>query len=309
MKTNDLLFSLALAATVTGCYGLELDPGIDDVYVCEVDSECALGSACVAGVCRDQASLEGPRIRVLEPPLLAAFPIDQTTAIPIVVGGESLVLSDGDSDDAQAGYIEVLLDGAVVDTITEGDLEAGVSLSSVAAPEAAGLHHIGLVARRLDGEPFNGEDAAVASAFWIDDGREHVGILSPAPGFKVALESEELAIEIASLNFTFVNPGFTDPSEVDQNGSGYVHLYIDANVPNCIPSCNFEHQSAIMPAGLSRVNRLEAERGVLLPGELGTTRIQIVGQNLLQEPYYREGDTTELVFHQVPVQSIVEASQ
>ncbi len=309
MTTRFATFSFVLGCTISGCYGTQLDADVDGIFACDVDADCALGNVCAAGICQDRASLEGPAIEVLEPPPLAVFPMGQTTTIPLVVGGDSLVLSAGDSVEANAGYIEVLLDGAVVDTITQGDLVDGIALDSIIAPDDAGLHHIGLVARRLDGELFAGEQAAVASAFWIDDGREHVGILDPAPGFKVALESEDLQIEIAALNFTFVNPGFIDPAEVTETGRGYVHLYIDADVPTCIPACNFTHQTAIMPPGLSRVNRLVAERGVLLPGELGTTRIQIVAQDLLQQPYYREGDATQLVFHQVPVQSIVELGQ
>ncbi len=309
MISRYAIFLLSLGGLSTACYGTELDTSIDGLFACDADSDCTLGSVCSAGICLDRASLEGPSVRVLEPPPLAVFPAGDTTTIPLVVSGEDLVLTDGSTEEPNAGYIEVLLDGAVVDTITEGDLEAGVAIASIIAPEDAGLHHIGLVARRLDGELFSGEEAAVASAFWIDDGREHVGILDPAPGFKVALESDDLSIEIAALNFTFVNPGFVDPQEFDEPGAGYVHLYIDADVPTCIPACNFTHQAAIMPPGLSRVNRLVAERGVLLPGELGTTRIQIVAQDLLQQPYYREGDATELVFHQVPVQSIVEIDQ
>lgn len=310
MNRNHRIAAAAASALalLSGCYGTDLDSDIDGIYVCDVDRDCALGTSCSDGVCRDLTLLQGPSLRVLDPLPLSVFPVGETASIPLTIAGEYVTLANGASDEADAGYIEVLLDGALVDTITEGDLEDGVSLDSIIAPTDPGLHHIGLVARRLDGEIFPGETSSVATAFWIDDGREHVGILSPAPGVKVALESQELSIEIASLNFTLVNPGFISPDEVDDIGAGYVHLYVDAEVPNCIPECNFEHQSVLAPAGLSRVNRMVVERAVLLPGDLGTARIQIVAQNFLQQPYYREGDVTQLVFHQVPVQSIVEVA-
>lgn len=308
MNSRLLIPIFALGAATSACYSTALDSSLDEVFACRDDVDCALGAVCIGQVCRDEAALEGPILTVLDPPELAIFPIGETATVPLVIQGENLVLSSGNSDDAAAGYIEVLLDGAVVDTVTEGDLELGITVDSLIAPAAGGLHHIGLVARRLDGELFRGDSGNAATAFWIDDGREHVGILSPAPGFKIPVELEEIALEVASLNFTFVNPGFIGPDEVTMERAGYVHLYVDADVPSCIPSCNFEHQSVVTPAGLSRVNRIQVARGVTLPGELGTARLQIVAQDLLQQPYYRADDPEDLVFHQVPVQSIVEVA-
>lgn len=309
MTRRSFIPAFAFGLTVSGCYGTSLDSSLDEVFACSEDIDCALGSVCVAQVCRVEAAIEGPRLRVVDPPELAVFPIDKTTSIPLTVEGENLTLTATDSRNSAAGYIEVLLDGAVVDTITEGDLEGGITIDPLVAPTTGGLHHIGLVPRRLNGEPFRGENTAVASAFWIDDGREQVGILSPAPGFKISVDLEEVPLEIASLNFTFINPGFISPDEVAMERAGYVHFYVDADVPTCIPSCNFEHQSVVTPAGLSRVNRIRVDRGVVLPGELGTARLQIVAQDLLQQPYYRDGNVEELVFHQVPVQSVLEVTQ
>jgi hypothetical protein len=193
----------------------------------------------------------------------------------------------------------------VIDSIVEGDLEDGIQLDTLPLPQAPGLHHIRLVARHLDGEEFDGERAVAHAAFWVDNHEEQVGILSPPPGTKIPLgDGENLKVEIASLNFTFVNPGFIGPDEVDLTGLGYVHLYVDADVPSCLPGCNFDYQTSIIPAGLSRVNRIIAEEGVLLPEGVGTVKLQIVAQSPENAPYYRDEGTGEVVYYSVAIQSV-----
>src|SRR5688572_4679270 len=103
-----------------GCYEAELDPNLYGVYVCDQDSDCALGSTCVEGVCEaDPNGGTGPTIRVTDPPQLEIFPSDQQTRIPLIVTGQNLELTASDGSDAatNAGYVEILLDGAVVETI------------------------------------------------------------------------------------------------------------------------------------------------------------------------------------------------
>ena len=172
-----------------------------------------------------------------------------------------------------------------------------------------GLHHVVLSARRLTGERFDGPLSEAHVAFWVDDGEEHVGILSPAPASRVQLGGEALAIEIAALNFTFVNPGFMDPTAGAESHQGYVHLFVDSDVPGCLPECNFEYQTSIIPRGLSRVNRLTAEQGLLLPEGVGTVRLQIVAQTTANLPYYQTNDPVVLVYDEVPVQSVLGSGQ
>ena len=78
-----------------------------------------------------------------------------------------------------------------------------------------------------------------------------------------------------------------------------------ADVPGCLPECNFDYQTSIIPQGLSRVNRLRAEQGLLLPDGVGTVTLQIVAQTMANTPYYREEDPVELVYDEVPVQSVL----
>ena len=304
-------FSLYLATftmtAIVGCYDASLSPSLDDIYVCDADADCALGSRCIDSVCRVLVDEQDPAIQVISPASLDVFEMGADAAVPIVVAGARLELSNQPDDEINVGYIEVLIDGAVVDTITAGDLEEGVELEGVAMPTEPGLHHISMVARRPNGDAFEGDYAHDSTGFWVDDGQEHIGILSPPPGEKIPLGAgEPLTVDIVSLNFTMANPGFVSPDDVEEPGLGYVHLYLDATLPGCLPSCNFEHQSAIIPAGLSRVNRITAEQAVLLPNELGAVQVQVVAQTLTNAPYLRGGNASDYVFHSVPVQSTVE---
>lgn len=300
------LFAAALLG-LAGCYGGSLDAGLDEVYTCDVDNDCSLGSRCLESLCRVLIDEQDPALQLLSPAPLEVFPIEQGGALPIAVAGARLALSSDPQADTNAGYIDVLVDGALADTMTAGDLEQGVELNTVALPLTAGLHHLTLVARRPGGDQFEGDFSRTTTGFWVDDGEEHIGILSPPPGEQVPLgNGVPLAVEVVSLNFTMVNPGFVSPTEVEQPGLGYVHLYLDATLPGCLPACNFEHQSAIIPAGLSRVNQLTAEQAVLLPAEIGTVQVQVVAQTLTNSPYLRAEGLGEFVFHSVPVQSMIE---
>lgn len=304
MRTCSKLSVLASAVLATGCFAADLDTDVSGVFVCEVDMECPLGQGCIDNLCRDYEEQVGPSVEILDPPMLGVFD-PGTASIPVSVRGSNLELSAVDSDGPSVGYIEVYLDGVLVDAITEGSLEDGVQLQGLNAPEEPGLHHIVLAARHLDGERFENDESEAHIAFWIDNGEEQVGILRPAPGSRVQLGTDQLEVEIAALNFTFVNPGFIGPSETERSHEGYVHLFVDADVPGCLPECNFDYQTSIIPQGLSRVNRLRAEQGLLLPDGVGTVTLQIVAQTMANTPYYREEDPVELVYDEVPVQSVL----
>jgi hypothetical protein len=304
--TTQRLHLHALAALLcSACYTADFDPDIAGVFACEEDVDCALGQACAAGVCVSASEENGPVLQLASPSQLDIYALGLDTDVQVVVAGRDLVLSGEDPDDPLAGYIEVELDGAVIDTIVEGDLEDGIEIDAIPLPQAPGLHHVRVVSRHLDGDEFVGDRAVAHAAFWVDNGEEQVGILTPPPGTKIPLgDGENLKVEVASLNFTFVNPGFIGPDEVDLTGLGYVHLYVDANVPSCLPGCNFDYQTSIIPAGLSRVNRIIAEEGVLLPDGVGTVKLQIVAQSPDNSPYYRDAGTGEVVYYSVAIQSV-----
>lgn len=309
-KIRELSTFTVLTVLTFGCYGGELDPSLNEIYVCEIDEECSVGSRCLENVCTISAEDQDPTLQLLSPAPLEVFSTEQGGALPITVAGARLQLTSQPDGDSNAGYIEILVDGALADTVTAGELDMGVEVPTVSMPTAPGLHHITIVARKVDGTLFEGSRARVSTGFWVDDGREHIGILSPPPGEKLPLgNGENLAVEVVSLNFTMANPGFVSPTEVGEPGLGYVHLYLDATLPGCLPACNFEHQSALIPAGLSRVNQLSMEQAVLLPSEIGTVQVQVVAQTLANTPYQRDTMQGDFVFHSVPVQSTVEVEQ
>jgi len=289
---------------LAGCYSAELDPEVAGVYVCEADIDCALGQVCGGGVCRPEGEPLGPALEVTDPPLLHVFP-QGSSNLPISIGGSHLQLTSQESEVLDAGYIEVYVDGALVDAVTDGDLEEGIDLDALAMPQTGGLHHLVISARHLDGQRFDNPESEAHLAFWVDDGAEHVGILSPAPAARVEQDLREVRVEVAALNFTFVNPGFLPPGQNIEPSLGYVHLFIDADVPGCLPTCNYDYQTSIIPPGLARVNRLIAERSLVLPEGLGTVHLQIVAQTPGNTPYYRDESNSDLVYDDVPIQSVL----
>lgn len=290
--------------SIAGCYAADFDTDASAVFVCSQDDECPLGQACSEGLCQATADLRGPSLAITSPAPLKVFsPGDGN--LPLAFEGQDLLLAADESEEARAGYVEVYLDGALVDAVTAGDLEAGLELASIPVPATGGLHHVVLSARHQDGERFDNPEADAHVAFWVDDGREHVAIVEPPPGARFESDGARVQVEIASLNFTLVNPGFVAPGEPPAAPEGYVHIYVDADVPSCLPACNFDYQSSIIPPGLARVNQMTADQYLVLPDGVGTVRVQIVAQALDNEPYYRSDELQELVYDEVPVQSVV----
>lgn len=294
--------------TGSGCYAAELDPDASAVYVCDGDADCPLGQACADSVCRSLAELAGPRIAIDSPPRLHVYSPEDAT-IPLSFSGENLLLTADESDDVRAGYIEVYLDGTLVDAVTAGDLERGIDMGSLAMPTTGGLHHLVLSPRHLDGGRFETAEPDAHVAFWVDDGREYVAIVEPPPGARYDADDPEVTVEIASLNFTLVNPGFIGPDESGSAPEGYVHIFVDADVPTCLPACNFDYQTSMIPPGLARVTELGAEQALRLPDGVGTVRIQIVAQAITNQPYYRDPEDADLVYYEVPVQAVVGSVQ
>jgi hypothetical protein len=297
-----------LSVGSVACYAADLDTDASQVFVCEEDDECPLGQACADGVCSSLSALNGPVLTITSPPSLHVFAQNEST-IPLSFEGSSLVLTSDDSDDGSAGYIEIYVDGALVDAVTDGTLEDGIELTSLPMPTVGGLHHVVLSARHIDGGRFDGVDSEAHVAFWVDDGREYVAIVEPPPGTRVDSDDAEVELEVASLNFTLVNPGFVGPDEVSAAPQGYVHIFVDADVPSCLPACNFDYQTSIIPPGLARVTQLRSEQALILPDGVGTVRIQIVAQAISNEPYYRDPEGADLVYYEVPVQSVVGQAQ
>lgn len=289
------------------CYDATLDPDISGVFACEETEECGIGLQCIDAVCVATDQIVGPVIEIQSPPSLAAFRMGVDRDLSLILRGTNLFLtSDPNSRDPLAGYIDVYLDGVIQGTVFSGNLDQGLTVPPLTLPAQPGLHHIRVAAHRIDGAPFTTPQAQANYAFWVDDGHEHIGILEPAPASKVAKNPDgSVRVEVASLNFTFVNPGFVSQEETPADPEGYVSLYVDAQVPECLPACTRQYpqyQATLVPAGLSRVNRIAADQAVFLPDHAGTVKLQVVAQDIVHEPYSRQGSENDFVFHTVPIQ-------
>ena len=293
---------LCFGAPLMACYEAEIDPLLEATYVCEVDSDCARGQQCVLELCSDGTTQLGPLPEVLGPESLQVFPSGQEVTVPVVVGGMGLTLQPpGGDNEIGVGHIEVRVDGQPIETLTAGTLEARVQTAPVTLPSGPGLHRIEAVARQNDGTVYPTPGAISTNAVWVDDGQEHVAFLKPAPNTEVGLgEGADLRIEVVTLNFSLVNPGFVPTDSLEAPGQGHVHVFFNRNVPDCLPDCNFAYESTGFPQMSARVNFLEITTGILLSGTPGTFPLELVAQDSAHNPYRRQ-ETDELVVDVVPL--------
>lgn len=307
--TRHSLGALLFGISSSGCYDATLDPEVSGVYACEDTRDCGLGLECVDSVCISAEELVGPVLEIQSPEPLTALVYGVDSTVSLIVRADNFILTnDANSSDPLSGYVDVYVDGVVQTTLTSGNIAEGIPVTQLPISPIAGLHHVRLAARHVDGSPFSTARSELNFPFWLDDGNEHIGIVDPAPTSRVFRSSlGAVRVEIASLNFTFVNPGFLSPDESPTDPAGYVSIYIDAQVPECLPDCPKtlpQYQAALYPAGLSRVNRLVADQAVVLPDQAGTVKLQVVAQDIVHQPYSRSGSETDFVFYSVPIQPV-----
>lgn len=293
----------ALSTTAAGCYSAEVDPALEATYSCESDSDCAAGQTCVLQLCTDGSTPLGPSPEVFGPELLQVFPAGGEVLMPIVVGGAGLELGEGGGDNvAGEGSVDVYVDDELYETLVAGTLEARVQTAPLEVPNEPGLHRIEVVARQNDGSAYPNPEARAVSAFWVDDGREHIGFLRPTPNTEVVIgRGNELQIEVVTLNFTMLNPGFVDTEDLSKPGQGHIHVFFDRNIPDCLPDCNFNYESTGFPQMGETSSRLEVEGGVIGSQTEGTFPLEVVAQDSAHQPYYREGAPDDLLFEVINV--------
>ena len=297
----------AALATVTACYTAQVDSELEATYACEVDSDCVAGRICLLSVCTDGSTLLGPAPQVLGPEVLQVFPAGSSMMFPIVVGGEGLELGDpgGANVDGQ-GHIEVRVDGQSVEILTAGSLDGRVQTQPISLPAEPGLHRVEAIARQNDGSAYPNAEATAIGAFWVDDGREHLGFLRPAPNAEIVIgKGDELEIEVVALNFVLVNPGFVPTEELSLPGQGHIHTFFNRNIPDCLPDCNFNYESTAFPSE-GESTRLVVEGGVLGAAVEGTFPLEVVAQDSTHAPYYRAEAPDELLFDVINVVMVQE---
>lgn len=238
-KCSELVWVLALGAT-GGCLVDAVEDAPGGVFACDVDEQCPADQSCLVGRCE---SVPPPRLEVRFP---EAFDVVATVTpgaasvmmpMTVSIGGSDLALVEPrTSDDALAGegYVELWVDGVAVKEVSSGDLAAGVS-EEVVVGTTPGPHRIAAVARRADGARYDNEGALATRVVWVDDGSPHVAVVRPWPDQRIALETTELEVEVAALNFALV------PAAASFDGPhGHAHIHYDDPFPACPadPSCD-----------------------------------------------------------------------
>lgn len=233
------LLGLVLGSTA-GCYTAVFDGSADGVFFCSTDDDCSPGQLCAVDRC---VSDSGPDIRLTGPEPLSKFAAGEDFTLSVFVVGSDLDLDEpGPSHREGAGYLQVRIDGDDMGgPVLSGDISSGVTRELTLGPSTnttPGLHRIEVQAFRLDGTPYANPSAFTTGLFWVDDGEAHVGIADPWPGTPVSA-TENLDVEIVSLNFQFIQPDFGEGPIID--GEGHTHVYVDADFPTCLPGCLFNY--------------------------------------------------------------------
>jgi hypothetical protein len=272
------------AATASACLAPALDEAPDGTFACDGDGDCPDAHVCQLGRCW---SGQAPRLEIRTPEadeVLAAVAEDSTGTRVLVVGlgGTGLELVDPHDDGAAAlgqGMVEVVVDGEVQATVTQGDLVSGIGVE-VAMADVPGAHRIAARALRADGTRYANPGAFATQLVWIDDWRAHVAIVRPWPGERLPSDETDIEIEVASLNFVFAA---TESTGTDPYGHAHVHL--DAEFPACVtePSCDCCYLAVAMTTGGE--SRRAVGVGVLPAADAGPTTLTAVLRTTGHQPF------------------------
>lgn len=229
-----VLRSVAIAAAFSaGCFSAELDPELSGVFACETNDDCFQGRQCIADVC---TTAPRPELMILSPESLERVGapgsgtieltislLDQAAApLALVVPGTPAVPGEG--------YIELFVDGELVETIFEGDSGSTLRVRTQLAATAGG-HRIRARAVLGNGEPYPAAD--VRRVVWVEEEGStvpRVTIVSPWPGEEFSTMSQELEVVVATRNFSLVP---TQNAEETGSPHGHAHVYYDAPFPAC----------------------------------------------------------------------------
>lgn len=256
MRRSSLVFLLAaMAVGVTvGCYKIDFDETLSDVYYCVADSECADSQACFQFRCVDDS---GPQVTVTGPEPLqnVAFGTATLTANYDI---QNFTISDANA--VVEGQGKVLVSIAGTDIAVTSIIEAGAELDiSTLSP---GAYRLYVRAVYGDGTPYPNPSATTYTVFYVEDQnpqRPQVAIVSPPPGH-VHILGEPLEVTVAVRNFELHDAGTDcridaacDPwgpdaatclPECPVVPNGHPHVYMLDNYPACLnasPTCNGDY--------------------------------------------------------------------
>lgn len=156
--------SLLLAPVVGACFTADFDSGADGAFFCQADADCQEGQVCsVLDRCLNDV---GPSLAIRWPEPLQLIADVGEVRVPITVVGADLVLVDkGGAEVEGEGYVELRLNGVLLETLSAGDIATGLTHESApGAVEEAGIHRLWAQAFRADGTPYTNPSASAKNA-------------------------------------------------------------------------------------------------------------------------------------------------
>jgi hypothetical protein len=279
-------FAPALVLSM-GCFTAELDPDRSGAFTCTEDADCPEALACLNALCERSEVLPLLEIRLPEViqqsfPDAAGSPVHDGVLDIIVAGNFNLVAqSESDEHESGSGHIAVFLDQDEIAVIEAGALSGGIAISPPFDP-VPGPHRLAVQARRNDGLDYDNESAMTTRLFFVDDGEPHVAISSPWPGTEFGLEAEQIDVEVAAINFDIAPPG---GDLEQQNRRGHVHIYYDADFPECAEDSLCDNGYFIVSDANPSDGRLATGRGTIPDSAAGVARITAVLRHINHLPY------------------------
>lgn len=257
MRRASLVFLLAPAAALAmgltvGCYNVDFDETLSDVYYCVSESDCGESQACFQARCVDDS---GPQLAITGPEALqnVAFGTATLTANFDI---QNFTISDANAVVEGEGRVHV--------SIADTDISALAMISAAdldISTLTPGPYRLRVQAVRGDGSPYENPSATAYTTFYIEDvnpQRPQLAIVSPPPDY-VHILGEPLEVVVAVRNFTLQDAGTDcridegcDPwapnadclPECPVVPAGHPHVYMLDNFPACLsasPTCNFDY--------------------------------------------------------------------
>lgn len=309
-----LSFVLALPAAFAlggsvGCYTVDFDETLSNVYYCQTSADCGENQACWQFRCVDDT---GPALTVTGPEALQNLTFD-AEMLTVNYSATNFTISDSNNVVEGEGKIAVSIVGTDISTISVIEQGAQLNISTL----GPGTHRVLVQAVRGDGTPYENPSASVHTVFYIEDAnatRPQVAIASPAPGY-VHIVGEPLEVVVATRNFDIVDsgedcriPDGCDPWGPDMMPvpadclpecpvvpTGHPHVYMLSNYPACLDnaiSCNGDYVLSLRTGELASVGSGEKVTGIIpetVFTEAGTFTFSAGLQYNDHEPYPNAG--------------------
>lgn len=263
MRSSLLALSLGFVTVgVVGCYTIDFDEALSDVYYCLDSSECGDSQACWQFRCVDD---RGPQVEITGPEPLQNLAFGSTT-ITANYNITDFTISDSNESVEGQGKVEVSIDGTDLSAISVIAGGAELDISSL----TPGAYRLRARAVRGDETPYENPSASAYTVFYVEDQdptRPQIAIVWPTPNH-VHILGEPLDVVVAARNFTFDETGtdcriddgcdpWANPDApecmftCDLDPNGHTHVYLLDNYPECLtasPSCNGDYALSLRTA-------------------------------------------------------------